>query len=283
MQTLGSTTIAGERDILLGRGKPIQNRPANRWFQSIIAKYKPDYDRAQKSEKASFKTQVKSEVQQEGCRFLKRLDHSARYRENRTTLWREASSEEALEKISQAFRRPSRLRKSGISVVAEPPPWRTTVATVEGNDVLSSLARQSFPNGSAATADVSSQRVFPLLNPANRDPVPNLSSGRLSPSSSVAVGGNRQVRQDRTGGVHQGLPADSRNSIEEASLPYLWQLANPRPAYSQSAMLLSLLLHGSLPSTNLAAYTPMQSHDYAIWLLLQSSETQEALAREGAL
>jgi hypothetical protein len=82
-------------DILFGRGKPIQGRPANVRFREMLDKNSEKYANGGNGGKAIVSTYIVHLVKEEGGRFLKELEDGG---------WGEVDAATAQAKVSQAFR-----------------------------------------------------------------------------------------------------------------------------------------------------------------------------------
>jgi hypothetical protein len=82
-------------DILLGRGKPIQVRPANVRFREMIDKHMGKYDKSEKDDKIIITAYILHLVEEEGGRFLKELQDGG---------WVEVDMATARDTVSHAFR-----------------------------------------------------------------------------------------------------------------------------------------------------------------------------------
>ena len=82
-------------DVLLGRGKSIQDHGGNVELRSLIADYMPEYRNAAKKEKTSVAWKVMMLAKKRGMRFLKRQPDG---------WWMEIADETAREKISMTYR-----------------------------------------------------------------------------------------------------------------------------------------------------------------------------------
>jgi hypothetical protein len=82
-------------DILFGRGKPIQDRPANVRFREMLDKNSEKYANGGNGGKAIVSTYIVHLVKEEGGRFLKELEGGG---------WGEVDAATAQAKVSQAFR-----------------------------------------------------------------------------------------------------------------------------------------------------------------------------------
>jgi hypothetical protein len=82
-------------DILLGRGKPIQARPANVRFREMLDKHMDKYNTREKGVKVIVSSYIVRVVKEEGGRFLKELEDGG---------WVEVNETTARAKVSHAFR-----------------------------------------------------------------------------------------------------------------------------------------------------------------------------------
>jgi hypothetical protein len=82
-------------DILLGRGKPIQERPGNVRFREILDKHIEKYDKGERGAKSTVTAYIVHLVKEEGGRFLKELEDGG---------WAEVDEATARAKVDHAFR-----------------------------------------------------------------------------------------------------------------------------------------------------------------------------------
>jgi hypothetical protein len=82
-------------DVLLGRGKPIQERPGNVRFREMLDKHIEKYDSGEKGVSAKVSACIVLLVKEEGGRFLKELEDGG---------WFEVDEATARAKVSHAFR-----------------------------------------------------------------------------------------------------------------------------------------------------------------------------------
>ena len=94
-RTFEGIDLPHNRDVLLGRGKSIQDHTGNVELRSLIAEYMPEYRNAAKKEKAGVVVKVMMVAKKRGMRFLKRHPNG---------WWMEVSDETAREKISMTYR-----------------------------------------------------------------------------------------------------------------------------------------------------------------------------------
>jgi hypothetical protein len=86
--------IPGPYDVLLGRGKLIQEHSGNLRYRHIVENHKERYEKASKAEKTSIAKEIIQIVKDNGGRFFKKTDEG----------WTEASTEIARDKVSHSFR-----------------------------------------------------------------------------------------------------------------------------------------------------------------------------------
>jgi hypothetical protein len=82
-------------DVLLGRGRPIQDRPGNIRFRDMLDKHLDKYEQDEKGVKAKVSAYIVHIVNEEGGRFLKELKDGG---------WVEIDEAAARKKVSHAFR-----------------------------------------------------------------------------------------------------------------------------------------------------------------------------------
>ena len=82
-------------DILLGRGKPTQNRPGNVRYRDLLDKYVGKYNKGENGTKVFVSANIVRIVKEEGGRFLKELEDGG---------WVEVDEATARAKVSDAFR-----------------------------------------------------------------------------------------------------------------------------------------------------------------------------------
>lgn len=93
-----------DRDIKLGRGKPLQRHPGNIWFRNLIKAKFAEYDRAEKSRQTQMSLETVEIVAGDGRRFLVAQPKQKGY-------WREITVAEAREKVAINFRTERKRRK----------------------------------------------------------------------------------------------------------------------------------------------------------------------------
>jgi hypothetical protein len=104
------------RDVLLGRGKTIQDHSGNVMLRDLITEYMPEYRRTPKKEKGNVSWKVVMAAKMLGGRFLKREENG---------WWVEVPDEIARDKISMSYR--TSRRASSMTIPARssnvlPPP-----------------------------------------------------------------------------------------------------------------------------------------------------------------
>jgi hypothetical protein len=86
--------VPSKHDILLGRGKRVQESPGNFSFRHILDTYRDEYERVSKFEKTVVAESILRLIKDSGGRFLKQGDCG----------WTQVEDEMARKKISHAFR-----------------------------------------------------------------------------------------------------------------------------------------------------------------------------------
>jgi hypothetical protein len=82
-------------DILLGRGKPIQQRPGNVRFRDMLDQHVDKYNKSEKGAKVAVTASIVHLLKEDGGRFLKPLEYGG---------WVEVDEAAARAKVSHAFR-----------------------------------------------------------------------------------------------------------------------------------------------------------------------------------
>ncbi|KAG7372095.1 hypothetical protein IV203_018238 [Nitzschia inconspicua] len=93
-----STSQYNSRDVLLGRGVPIQRHPGNKRMHRIVDLYRERYRTASRSDKTLLVRTTIQDIRKGGTRFLKRVDGKA------SDIWMDASEDIVYEKVSHALR-----------------------------------------------------------------------------------------------------------------------------------------------------------------------------------
>jgi hypothetical protein len=91
--------VPGPRDVLLGRGRLIQENMGNIRYRNLIETYRTKYNNSRKKEKTRLTVEIIQNVHDAGGRFLKQVNG-----DGKTTAWVEVSTEVAREKVSHSFR-----------------------------------------------------------------------------------------------------------------------------------------------------------------------------------
>jgi len=91
--------VPGPRDVLLGRGRLIQENMGNIRYRNLIESYRDQYDIARKKEKTRLTVEIVQKVNNDGGRFLKQFNE-----DGEGTTWVEVSTNVAREKVSHSFR-----------------------------------------------------------------------------------------------------------------------------------------------------------------------------------
>lgn len=105
-QSLGDTNIGevcfinvpGPMDVLLGRGRTIQEHMGNVRFRDIVETYRSRYDMARRPVKTQLTKEIVQKVNKSGGQFLKRNSASS------AGPWIEVSMDVAQQKVSHSFR-----------------------------------------------------------------------------------------------------------------------------------------------------------------------------------
>ncbi|KAG7343002.1 hypothetical protein IV203_020947 [Nitzschia inconspicua] len=93
-----STSQYNSRDVLLGRGVPIQRHPGNKRMHRIVDSYRERYRTASRGDKTLLVRATIQDIRKGGTRFLKRVEGKA------SDEWRDASEDIVYEKVSHALR-----------------------------------------------------------------------------------------------------------------------------------------------------------------------------------
>ena len=98
------------RDILLGRGKPLQKIPGNVWFRKLISEEYDKYESSNKVEKTRLSKEIVTMIRNDGRRFWRqRRDNSIETNDSDENVrfwsnWIEISDNEARKKVAFTFR-----------------------------------------------------------------------------------------------------------------------------------------------------------------------------------
>jgi hypothetical protein len=96
--------VPGPRDVLLGRGRLIQENVGNIRYRNLIETYRAQYDNARKKEKTRLTREIVQKISETGGRFLKHVDGDNRGKTPNAGPWIEVPVDVAREKVSHSFR-----------------------------------------------------------------------------------------------------------------------------------------------------------------------------------
>ncbi|CAJ1952288.1 unnamed protein product [Cylindrotheca closterium] len=153
-------------DIILGRGKNMQDYPGNRRMRSIINKYKHEYQSIQRSEKRDLVESVYKEITQGGGRFLTKATNEKYF-----VL---VDIEVALQKVSNTLRCRKNRNKVAVAIGTEMGIEEKASASFQGNrssvsrDKLADVAISNQKRAIRSASSSSSQTVAPPLVMGNR-------------------------------------------------------------------------------------------------------------------
>lgn len=91
----GSSIVPRRNDVLLGRGRTIQNHHGNVFFREFLKQYSDDYNEAPRNKRRKIATELVRALKAKGVRFLQQTDNGE---------WVESNFAEAEKKIGQVFR-----------------------------------------------------------------------------------------------------------------------------------------------------------------------------------
>jgi hypothetical protein len=94
-----------ETDILLGRGRPVQEFPGNKLMLRIVSKFREKYTSARRDRRRFIAEQVLDTLYEKGARFLKRED------DGEDSVWVTVGRDVAYEKVTHALRSKNRIMK----------------------------------------------------------------------------------------------------------------------------------------------------------------------------
>ena len=159
--------LPGVNDVLLGRGKTVQDHCGNLKMRYIIEMYMDKYKHAAKLHKCEVSSEVVREVQKHGGLFLKRSDDNG--------WWVEVSDDAAREKVSMTFR---------TSITSKGSKLRDfhTITTVAKQQTSSSImSSTSSTNNNSSTQPAKRPRIATTTTTVEEAPscfsVPVVSSG----------------------------------------------------------------------------------------------------------
>ena len=124
------------RDILLGRGRTIQELPSSMHFRELVSSYRTKYDKAKRIEKRAIVHKIIGTLRSEGYRFCKRIGDDVGDMDSNKKLseyrWVLADPEEIYKKISHNLR--STRRSSNLEQPDSKHPSKiTSVATTKAS------------------------------------------------------------------------------------------------------------------------------------------------------
>lgn len=93
----GAIDFPFKYDVLLGRGKPYQDHPGNKYLRELVDSNFDAYNKTKRDLKRKFGESLVHQIQEMSGRFLKKEEASG--------MWVEASLKEAVDKVCHAFRR----------------------------------------------------------------------------------------------------------------------------------------------------------------------------------
>ena len=150
--------VPGPFDVLLGRGRLIQEHLGNLRYRQMIDEHKDQYDSASKLEKTNIAKKVVQLVQASQGRFLKRDEG-----EDGGGFWIEVDDETAREKVSHSFRN-RRLGQTGGAGASHTKPIPAVSCSSSATSApTSSNRRNSHPKNSS----VGPKKSTPVSSPSN--------------------------------------------------------------------------------------------------------------------
>ena len=93
-ETMPRIIVTGFNDVLLGRGKLIQEHTGNRRFRQIVENHREEYENTRALEKTLLASRIVEILKQSGGRFLKQYG----------TCWGEVDDDTARDKVGHSFR-----------------------------------------------------------------------------------------------------------------------------------------------------------------------------------
>jgi hypothetical protein len=127
--------LPAPRDVLLGRGKTVQEHFGNVYLRSIeVASLSEKYTNSAKSDKNSVGMEVVKATKEAGGKFLKRSNDRGGEQDSHHGWWREVDDTEALDRVCKTFRATiAAVGKAHSKEAREPPRDASTLG--EQNDV----------------------------------------------------------------------------------------------------------------------------------------------------
>ena len=136
-------------DVLLGRGKTVQDHSGNVILRRLIAEFMPEYRNAPKKEKGSISRKVVLATKMLGGRFLKRGPNG---------WWVEVSEDMAKEKISMAYRTSRVLSESPMAATVSGDPVGTDLEQSHLLEPASKKLKETHAREQGGVVDYSSKR-----------------------------------------------------------------------------------------------------------------------------
>lgn len=157
-----STTMenVSEHDVLCGRGGATNVHPGNRFFRSLISKFRVQYLRSRKIDKPHISRSVVGEIRSRKGRFLKK--------DEKTGVWCEIGDDLAREKTSQALRQRAPDYRRQMMVEDQERLFKLTASPKKPTCATSSVLTQPAPESRWIA---SSNPGMPLLPPTPAPPV----------------------------------------------------------------------------------------------------------------
>jgi len=118
-----TTTVPSELDILIGRGRSIDNHQGNIYYRQVVESFRKEYETiAQKGDKTKFIRDVVDIIYENGHQFVKKVkDPKPRHSDATTTsstctcTWVPVARHVARDKVSNSFRNAKRLHTASVS------------------------------------------------------------------------------------------------------------------------------------------------------------------------
>lgn len=176
--------VLADHDILLGRGRTIQERIPNMYFRKVVSRYRSRYDIAKRLEKRALIQCIIGFLQGEGYRFLKRIGHDVgkgiRNDTEKDLLkcrWVLASHAEIYDKVSHHLR-------------------STRRSNFAGKDSNKRAAKRDIASDSCSSPPFSSKRSFVRTSTCGRVSTNRMnlvSQDGLSEDATIGVAAKHQV------------------------------------------------------------------------------------------
>lgn len=152
-------TKPSSKDVLFGRGRPIQGHPGNKLLNSLVEAMRERYESLQqRSDKTMVSQMIVAKVKNAGGRFLKPCQQNGI-----TFMWEEADDAEAQAKVSHAFRSLKQLQKSrnqqGKQQPQQPPQQQQDASLFQDNP-QSAMSHTSLTTESTAPSPPPTMPMF---------------------------------------------------------------------------------------------------------------------------